>query len=123
MAIPIGDAVIVDIGGREATLVDDLVDRGYRHVSVLDVSATALEVSKGRLGKHAGAVDWLRGDVTTFSFRHHHYDVWHDRTVFHFLIRPEDRAAYVRQVGHAVNPAGTSTLPPSVRKDLRNAAV
>jgi len=105
-ADPDRDALIVDVGGGEATLVDDLLDRGYRHVSVLDVSATALEVSKRRLGKRAGAVDWLRGDVTTVSFRHHHYDVWHDRAVFHFLTRPEDRAAYVRQVGHAVKPGG-----------------
>jgi SAM-dependent methyltransferase len=97
---------IIDVGGGESTLIDDLLARGYRDLSVLDVSATALEVAKARLGACAGAVDWLCGDVTTFPFARHRYDVWHDRAVFHFLTEPKDRAAYVRQVTHAVRPGG-----------------
>lgn len=97
---------IIDVGGGEATLVDDLLDRGYRYLSVLDVSATALDVASARLGERAGAVDWLCGDVTTYPFTRHQYDVWHDRAVFHFLTDPKDRAAYVRQVMHAVKPGG-----------------
>lgn len=97
---------IIDVGGGEATLVDDLLDRGYRNLAVLDVSQTALDVAKARLGERAGAVDWLCGDVTTFPFTRHQYDVWHDRAVFHFLTDPKDRAAYVRQVTHAVKPGG-----------------
>jgi SAM-dependent methyltransferase len=100
------DAAIVDVGGGEATLVDDLVDRGYRRVSVLDVSATALEVAKVRLGERAGAVMWLCGDVAVFPFPPRHYDVWHDRAVFHFLTRLKDRADYIRQVARAVKPGG-----------------
>lgn len=105
-AAPARDAAIIDVGGGEATLVDDLLDRGYFHLSVLDVSATALDVAKARLGARAGAVDWLCGDVTTFPFPLNHYDVWHDRAVFHFLTDPKDRAEYVRQVAHAVRPGG-----------------
>ena len=97
---------IIDVGGGEATLVDDLLYRGYRYLSVLDVSATALDVAKARLGERAGAVHWLCGDVTTYPFTRHRYDVWHDRAVFHFLTDPNDRAAYVRQVTHAVKPGG-----------------
>ena len=87
-------------------VLDDLLDRGYRTLSVLDVSATALDVAQARLGERADAVDWLCGDVTTFPFARHQYDVWHDRAVFHFLTYPNDRAAYVRQVMHAVRPGG-----------------
>jgi SAM-dependent methyltransferase len=105
-AAPQLDSQIIDVGGGEATLVDDLIDRGYRHLSVLDVSATALDVAKARLGEGAAAVDWLCGDVTTFPFARHQYDVWHDRAVFHFLTSREDRAAYVRQVAHAAKPGG-----------------
>jgi SAM-dependent methyltransferase len=105
-AAPNRHAAIVDVGGGEATLVDDLLDRGYRRVSVLDVSATALDVAKARLGERASAVDWLCGDVAKFPFPRHHYDVWHDRAVFHFLTDPKDRAAYVRQVARAVKPGG-----------------
>ena len=105
-AAPDRDAMIIDVGGGEATLVDDLLDRGYRNVSVLDVSATALDVAKARLGERARLVVWLHGDVTTFRFAPHRYDVWHDRAVFHFLTDAKDRAAYVRQVARAVKPGG-----------------
>ena len=105
-AIPQRGSRIIDVGGGEATLVDDLLDRGYRYLSVLDVSATALDVAKARLGERADTVDWLCGDVTTCPLTRHQYDVWHDRAVFHFLTNAKDRAAYVRQVTHAVKPGG-----------------
>lgn len=99
------DARIIDVGGGEATLVDDLVASGYRNVDVLDLSEKALEVAKDRLGSHV-SVGWLRGDVTTYAFDHERYDLWHDRAVFHFLTEPEQRKAYVRQVASAVKPGG-----------------
>ena len=103
---PNHDARIVDVRGGESTLVDDLLDRGYRNLQVLDISATAITVAKERVAVDAIKVIWLCGDVTTFSFERHYYDVWHDRAVFHFLTTPEQRHAYVRQVAHAVKPGG-----------------
>jgi len=105
-AARVRDAHIIDIGAGESTLVDDLLARGYCNLSVLDISATALKVAEQRLGAKATAVAWLCGDVTTYPFGLQQYDVWHDRAVFHFLTRPEDRAAYVRQVVRAVKPGG-----------------
>lgn len=105
-ATPNHDAQIIDIGGGESTLVDDLLVRDYHHVAVLDLSATALNVAKARLGAAAGRVDWFCGDVTKFEFSPHRYDVWHDRAVFHFLTQAKDRIAYVRQVAQAVKPGG-----------------
>ena len=105
-AAPDRDANIIDVGGGESTLVDDLVARGYRNVDVLDVSATAIEVARERLGAAADRVHWLCADVTSFAFPRQCYDVWHDRAVFHFLTQAGDRAAYVRQVARAVRPGG-----------------
>jgi len=105
-ASPNRDAQIIDVGGGESTLVDDLLARGYHNLSVLDVSSTALAVAKERLGERADNVDWLCGDVTTFAFARHQYDVWHDRAVFHFLTESKERASYVRQVARAVKPGG-----------------
>ena len=105
-AAPNRDAQIIDVGGGESTLVDDLVTRGYRNLSVLDVSLTALDVAKERLGNRADTVNWVSGDVTTFAFTPHQYDVWHDRAVFHFLTESKERAAYVRQVARAVKRGG-----------------
>jgi len=100
------DARVIDVGGGESTLVDDLLARGYRNCSVLDISATAIDVARKRLGADAGNVTWLCGDATTFEFGRHRYDVWHDRAVFHFLTAEIDRVAYVRQVANAVKPGG-----------------
>ena len=105
-ASPNPDAQIIDVGGGESTLVDDLLIRGYHNLSVLDVSSIALDVAQERLGDQADTVSWRCGDVTRTAFTRHQYDVWHDRAVFHFLTEPADRAAYVRQVAHAVKPDG-----------------
>ncbi|GAC1318203.1 MAG: class I SAM-dependent methyltransferase [Collimonas sp.] len=100
-------ATIIDVGGGEATLVDDLLARGYQNVSVLDISQTAIEVSRLRLGMAADQVIWLVADITQVDLPQQHYDVWHDRAVFHFLTQPEQRAAYVRQVTRAMKPGGS----------------
>jgi len=100
------DARIIDVGGGESTLVDDLSAAGYHELSVLDISVTALEVAMARMGHAADAVQWLCGDITSIALPRHHYDVWHDRAVFHFLTDATSRAAYVRQVTHAVKPGG-----------------
>jgi 2-polyprenyl-3-methyl-5-hydroxy-6-metoxy-1,4-benzoquinol methylase len=99
-------AAIIDVGGGESTLVDDLLLRGYDNISVLDVSQTAINVTKQRLGLAAEHVRWLLGDVTEIELQQGAYDVWHDRAVFHFLVAPEHRVAYVRQVTRSVKPGG-----------------
>ena len=44
------NAQIIDVGGGASTLVDDLLTGGFKHMSVLDLSASALEVARKRLG-------------------------------------------------------------------------
>ena len=97
---------IIDVGGGESTLVDDLVAKGYTDVSVLDISETAIRVAHSRLGEIADRVHWIAGDVTCVELEPRRYEVWHDRAVFHFLTDPESRAAYVAQVSRAVKPGG-----------------
>lgn len=99
-------ASIIDVGGGESTLVDDLLARGYENITVLDVSETALEVARKRLGLAAEQVHWLVADITQTDLAPGAYDVWHDRAVFHFLTDIGQRAAYVRQVARAVKPGG-----------------
>lgn len=99
-------ASLIDVGGGEATLVDDLLDANYQHVSVLDISAKALEVSQQRLGPRADKVGWMTADVLTFPFERASFDVWHDRAVFHFLTNENERQQYVRQALRALRPGG-----------------
>ena len=90
----------------ESTLVDDLLSGGYRNVSVLDISQTALDVARKRLGPAAEQVHWLTADITQARLLRHSYDVWHDRAVFHFLTEREQRIAYVQNVIAAVKRGG-----------------
>jgi ubiquinone/menaquinone biosynthesis C-methylase UbiE len=99
-------ASILDVGGGESTLVDDLLGAGYDRVAVLDLSAHALAVCRDRLGERAARVDWLLGDVLELPLGEQAVDVWHDRAVFHFLTEPAQRQAYVQQVRRAVKPGG-----------------
>jgi SAM-dependent methyltransferase len=97
---------IIDVGGGESTLVDDLLAHEYSNLSVLDVSPTAIDVTKRRLGHAAERVHWIIGDITNAELAPSAYDLWHDRAVFHFLRSVNERAAYVRQVAKAVRPGG-----------------
>jgi len=99
-------AAIIDVGGGESTLVDDLLAKGYRNLTVLDVSPTAIRLTRQRLGRIARHVTWLTADITGATLPGRHYDIWHDRAVFHFLTTPGERLAYVRQVAHAMKPGG-----------------
>jgi SAM-dependent methyltransferase len=99
-------ASIIDVGAGESTLVDDLVSRGYQDLTVLDVSQTAIEATKYRLGQAADNIHWLQGDITQVSLPPQAFAVWHDRAVFHFLTEPAQREAYVLSVLYAVKPGG-----------------
>jgi len=100
------DAAIIDIGGGASHLVDHLLSRGYRDVTVLDVSEAALSLARVRLTQPlADHVNWIVADVTQWQ-PPRQYDLWHDRAAFHFLVDATDRAAYVTRVKQAVAVGG-----------------
>lgn len=94
-------SAVIDIGGGASRLVDNLVDRGFEDVTVLDLSEAALEAAKARLGDRAAQVHWLVADVTAWEPLKA-YDVWHDRAAFHFLTENRDRIAYVARLERAL---------------------
>ena len=96
---------IVDVGGGASTLVDGLIERGYRDLTVLDVAQKSLDVARGRLGAAAEAVSWVVADITTWQPARR-YGCWHDRAVFHFLTDAADRDAYRRCLAQGVEPGG-----------------
>jgi ubiquinone/menaquinone biosynthesis C-methylase UbiE len=97
---------IIDVGGGTSTLVDDLLACGFQQITVLDISATALNIARQRLGERGSEVVWLEADITRITLPYCAYQVWHDRAVFHFLTRAEDRQRYVEAVRRAVRPRG-----------------
>lgn len=104
-AAPDHGAAVIDVGGGASRLVDALLQDGYRDVSVLDLSANALDAARKRIGAAAATVDWIVADATTWQPAKS-YDVWHDRAAFHFLTDAGDRAAYVERLRSAVAPGG-----------------
>lgn len=96
---------VIDIGGGISTLVDRLLDAGWQDVSVLDISAAALDAARARLGEGAAQVTWHAADITKWT-PPRCYDLWHDRAVFHFLTEPGQRAAYRAALERALAPGG-----------------
>ena len=99
------DAEILDVGGGASHLVDALLDRGFIHVSVLDIAASALEKSQSRLAEKASSVRWILSDITQWQ-PEKKYNAWHDRAVFHFLSTEQDRRSYRAAMEKAVVPGG-----------------
>jgi 2-polyprenyl-3-methyl-5-hydroxy-6-metoxy-1,4-benzoquinol methylase len=108
-------ARVIDIGGGASLLVDSLLDRGYEHLAVLDIAASALEHARCRLGDKATAVQWIVADIRETADLGT-FDIWHDRAVFHFLVNVADRQKYATLARKTVPVGGhviISTFSPS----------
>jgi SAM-dependent methyltransferase len=100
------DAAIIDVGAGASTLVDGLTADGYHRITVLDISSSALERARQRLGDRAVSVTWREADILSADLPAAEFDVWHDRAAFHFLTDEADRARYVAQLRRALRPHG-----------------
>jgi 2-polyprenyl-3-methyl-5-hydroxy-6-metoxy-1,4-benzoquinol methylase len=109
-AAPDRSASIIDIGAGESTLADDLLALGYRNITVLDISESALAKSQSRLGSSASQIKWLPADVTIAALPAHSFDVWHDRAVFHFMTEPGQRRAYMHKLAASLKPGGHAII-------------
>ena len=102
-------SAIIDIGGGASRLVDHLVEQGFEDVTVLDLSAAALEAARRRLEGRADRVRWIVADVTAWE-PVKAYDIWHDRAAFHFLTDESDRAAYIARLTKGVRAGGHAII-------------
>jgi SAM-dependent methyltransferase len=96
---------IIDVGGGDSFFVDHLLDLGYVDITVLDISATALEKAKQRLGNRANKVKWIVSDAATFMPTEK-YDFWHDRAAFHFLTKENEINSYINTIQNNLEPNG-----------------
>ncbi|SFS65647.1 Methyltransferase domain-containing protein [Zhouia amylolytica] len=103
------DAKIIDIGGGQSFLVDNLLKLGYKNVTVLDISKEAIQKTKDRLGELAHNVQWIVSDILDYEFTEK-YDFWHDRATFHFLNTQSDIAAYQQQIKKGLNHNGIAFI-------------
>ena len=102
------DAVI-DVGGGASPLAGALLDRGFRDLTVLDVSASGMRHARDRLGPRADQVHWLTADVLSWHPQRR-YRAWHDRAVYHFLTIDEHRQQYLRTLDAATAPGAVAVF-------------
>ncbi len=102
-------AKVIDIGGGDSFLVDHLLDLGYQDISVLDISAAAIDRAKQRLGDRAKNVKWIVADAATFKPTVK-YDFWHDRAAFHFLTDEQEISNYLETAEQNIIPTGVLVI-------------
>ena len=100
---------LIDAGGGASPLTRALLDRGFRDLTVLDISATGLQHARDRLGSRADQVHWLAADVLTWQPRRH-YRAWHDRAVYHFLTTDGHRQQYLHTLDTATAPGAIAVF-------------
>ena len=98
-------AKIIDVGGGDSFFVDHLIDMGYEDITVLDISESALDRAKLRLGKNTQKVKWIVADAANF-IPDEQYDFWHDRAAFHFLTEEKEIVSYVETIKTNIKPNG-----------------
>ena len=101
---------VIDVGGGRSTLADDLLERGFTDVTVLDLAESALAAMRKRLGAHAARMHWLVADITEATLPAAHFGLWHDRAVFHFLVDEVARKRYVAQMAGSVRVGGNAII-------------
>lgn len=99
------DAKIIDIGGGDSYLIDNLIEMGYQNLFLLDISANAIERIKNRLGAKAENVTFIISDIVDFQ-PEITFDVWHDRASFHFLTNDNEISSYKNLVSNSIAPNG-----------------
>ena len=103
------NAKIIDIGGCDSFLVDHLLELGFEDITVLDISATALERLKKRLGENAKKIHWIIADIGNTILKEK-FDFWHDRAAFHFLTDQKEIENYVKNAANCLNSNGHLTV-------------
>ncbi len=97
------DAHILDMGCGESYLIDALLQKGYTHISAIDIAQEALEKAKRR--QASPAVKYLCADAARLP-NLAPVDFWHDRAVFHFLTNEKDQQAYLSSIKQNLRPHG-----------------
>ena len=103
------DAAIIDIGGGDSFLAEFLIGRGYTDITVVDISESAINRARQRLGEKADEIKWIVADAAEFK-PDRQYDLWHDRAAFHFLTEDEKVEKYLKTIKEAVKPGGYVVL-------------
>ena len=102
---------IIDIGGGASYLANSLINIGYKNITVNDISSNAIKISKGHNIQNIKNIKWIAGNITNVKLPQKIYKIWHDRAVFHFLTRKDEREKYKKQILRSFLPIPKVTEP------------
>jgi len=99
------ESSIIDVGGGNSNLVIELSKKGFKNLSVLDISGKSLERTKSKIGQTATNINWIVSDILDFQ-PSCEFTLWHDRATFHFLTETEDIEKYIKIVSNTIKKDG-----------------
>ena len=103
------EALLFNPGAGATTLIEDLLDLGYKNLVVNDISSIALAELRNNLSVHKNAqVKFIVDDLTnpTELQKLKNVALWHDRAVLHFFTSEEQQNAYFNLLKKVVMPNG-----------------
>lgn len=103
------EAKIIDVGGGDSYLIDNLIALGYTNLTLLDISEKAIEKAKNRLAEHLDKVTFVVSNSLDFCDKDA-YAIWHDRASFHFLTDENEVQKYKSNVLDSLKANGNLIL-------------
>ena len=88
---------IIDVGSGVSILADNLIDKGYNNLSLLEISPSAIQCAKHCLVQHKGKITFYNQNILDFN-TDKTFDLWHDRAVFHFLTKTKEQQTYIKKL-------------------------
>lgn len=100
---------IIDVGCGASLLADELIAKGYQKLFLLDGSDKSLDIVKKRLGEKADLPVFIHSDIVEYT-PIQQFKVWHDRAMFHFLVKKQDRIKYFEVLKESLLPDGIAII-------------
>jgi len=103
------NAAILDVGSGTSTLIQNLIGESYSNIIATDISEVALDRAKNLLKPNeTESVRWIVDDITNPKNINQldSIDLWHDRTVLHFLIEEDQQRGYLETLKKLVRKGG-----------------
>ncbi len=107
------DDSVLDVGAGATTFIDYLIEQGFKNIIAVDISETALNKLKERLGKEkASLIRWIIDDVTRPIHIQNLKDIalWHDRALLHFLLEENQRQMYLSVLKKVLRKGGYAII-------------
>lgn len=103
------NSAILDVGSGTTTLIKKLLENSYTNIIATDISKIALDRAKNLLDlSDTNKIRWIVDDITEPKYINqlNEVDLWHDRTVLHFLTHQKQQIGYLSTLKKIVKKGG-----------------